>query len=179
LNALRARACKICANKCHSSLQKCIVETRNTDVSAKLNAKYLGQTNACDANQPILKVFCISNTLYWKERHKPASQYLPHLELSGIRDMRRHFIAKVADSQVRLAKAYMQNHIPDVVRDLGFWAEHGAGSLSAERRIAVQKTLSKIEEQLEEVRAPVHDNEKAHLLTRARNSSAVDPDLQA
>jgi hypothetical protein len=77
---------------------------------------------------------------------------LPYLNLSGILDMRQHFVSKVADSQVRLAQAYMQNHIPDVLRDLELWVEDGAGSLSTERRIAVQRTLGEVEEQLDAVR---------------------------
>lgn len=133
------------------SLKKCIIETRNDDVSTKLLVSYRSRTNTYNGTQPILKVFCISNTLYWKERSKPATEYLPYLELSGIREMRLHFVSKVADSQLRLATAYMHNQIPDVVRNVGFWAENGAGSLSEERRIAVQKTLCEIEEQLKEV----------------------------
>ncbi|OAQ67731.2 dynamin family domain-containing protein [Pochonia chlamydosporia 170] len=132
------------------NLQRCIIDTRNDDVSTKLVDKYGNQTSTRNDAQPDLKVFCVSNTLYWKERHKPASQYLPHLKLSGIQVMRQHFTSKVAESQLRLAKAYMQNHIPDVLRDLALWAERGNGTLGTERKVAIQKTLGEIEEQMEQ-----------------------------
>ncbi|KAK2739133.1 hypothetical protein CKAH01_18700 [Colletotrichum kahawae] len=122
-----------------------LVETRNAEVTKKLQAGYRDKIRA-----GIVHVFCVSNTDYWSKAMLPKDEAIPSLQLSGIIALRKHCLSIIADSQLRLATKFVANDIPALIGDAGLWVESGAGSADAEQKSAVRKTLDKIERQLRE-----------------------------
>jgi hypothetical protein len=98
-----------------------------------------------------LRVFCVSNMIYWDNRELSKDNALPILQLSGIIAVRRHCISIVADSQLRAATKYIRDSIPAILSEIALWVESGAGSLSAERKKAVRETLNVVEARLRTV----------------------------
>jgi len=126
-------------------LQKYLILTRNASIIKKLGEMY-GQASP-------VRVFCASNVLYWKYRHvMPKEKAVPFLQLSGIVGIRRHCIAIVSESQLRIATAYLEDRIPDLLSNLQLWVQSGsAGSANAERKEAVRRTLDAMESRLRRV----------------------------
>jgi hypothetical protein len=99
-----------------------------------------------------LHVFCASNKIYWDSRHVvPKDRALPLLRLSGILDIRRHCLSLVSESQLRIARHYIQHDISDVVNNVQLWVQSGAGSANAEQKQAVRQTLDALEARLRRV----------------------------
>lgn len=98
-----------------------------------------------------LRVFCVSNTIYWDNRGLSKDKALPILQLSGVIAVRRHCISIVAESQLRAATKYIRNSIPAILSEIALWVESGAGSLSAERKQALRETLNVVEARLRTV----------------------------
>lgn len=125
-------------------LQRYLVIQRNTLVTAELTARYRSQVP-----DGTLRVFCASNKTYWEHRDQtPVEQALPFLQLSGILDIRRHCMALVSESQLRIALKYMQDEVPNLVSRVELWVQSGAGSADAEQKQAVRATLDQLEAQL-------------------------------
>lgn len=99
-----------------------------------------------------MAVFCVSNRLYWDERHKPRDVALPSLQLSGILALRSHCLKIVADSQLSIAKSFIHNDIPALLGEATLWVESGAGSACAEQKRQIHDTLNIIEARLKRVR---------------------------
>ncbi|EXF77774.1 hypothetical protein CFIO01_03095, partial [Colletotrichum fioriniae PJ7] len=99
-----------------------------------------------------LALFCVSNIIYWDERHQPRDVALPSLQLSGILALRKHCLGIVADSQLSIAKRYIDNDIPAILGEAALWVESGAGSASAEQKRQIRDTLNSIEFRLKRVR---------------------------
>ncbi|KAK3322792.1 hypothetical protein B0H66DRAFT_475296 [Apodospora peruviana] len=95
-----------------------------------------------------LKVFCVSNTMYWKHREKPRDRSLPFLKLSGIIALRKHCAAMVAASQLRIATNYMDNDVRSLISSVELWVHSGGGTETAERKAVVRETLDVIEQRL-------------------------------
>jgi hypothetical protein len=74
-----------------------------------------------------------------------------HLELSGIIALRRHCIAMVAESQLRIATRYMSSDIPALLGEIGLWVASGSGSTTAERKERVRETVDAMEAVLKRV----------------------------
>ncbi|KAJ0313980.1 hypothetical protein Brms1b_007305 [Colletotrichum noveboracense] len=127
-------------------LKTFLVETRNAEVTKKLQASYRDKVRG-----GIVHVFCISNTEYWSKATLPKDEAIPSLQLSGIIALRKHCLSIIADSQLRLATKFVTNDIPALLGEAGLWVESGAGSANAEQKSAVRRTLDKIERQLREV----------------------------
>ncbi|KAK0644136.1 hypothetical protein B0T16DRAFT_438330 [Cercophora newfieldiana] len=123
-------------------LQRYLILTRNALVIKKLSEMY--------GKESLVKVFCASNTLYWNYRSVcPKEKAVPFLELSGIISVRRHCIAIVSDSQLRIATAYLRDRIPDLLSNLQLWVQSGeSGSANAERKQAIRETLNALEQKL-------------------------------
>lgn len=94
-----------------------------------------------------LKVFCVSNTDYWKHRRDA----LDFLQLTGIIPVRKHCISMVAESQLRAATKYIKDSIPALLSDITLWVESGSGSVSAERKKLICETLNALEGRMKRV----------------------------
>src|ERR1700712_1774649 len=122
------------------------METRNRKVTRSLRTLY--QSRVPNNN---LKVFCVSNTRYWKYRSRPLEIASPVLALSGIIDVRRHCISIVAQSQFRAASNFMRVEIPALLRSIEIWVRSGAGDITAERRLAIRECVDAIERDFQAV----------------------------
>uniref|UniRef100_L2G701 DUF7605 domain-containing protein n=1 Tax=Colletotrichum fructicola (strain Nara gc5) TaxID=1213859 RepID=L2G701_COLFN len=128
-----------------TNLKTFLVETRNAEVTKKLQASYRDKVRG-----GIVHVFCISNTEYWSKAMLPKDEAIPSLQLSGIIALRKHCLSIIAESQLRLATKFVTNDIPALLGEAALWVESGAGSANAEQKSAVRRTLDKIERQLRE-----------------------------
>lgn len=104
---------------------------------------YLGGQN--------LRTFCISNTMYSEERHKPAQRALPFLNLSGILELRRYCIGIVAESHLRTTIEYIKDEIPAFLGSVELWIQAGSGDASAERKQQILDTVSVIQYEMDDV----------------------------
>ncbi|KAK2054164.1 hypothetical protein LY76DRAFT_523077, partial [Colletotrichum caudatum] len=124
-------------------LKKYLMENRNAAVSRELRKDYEKKTP--DGR---LLVFCVSNTEYWARRRLSKDEALPSLHLSGIIALRKHCLAIIGDSQLRIARGFVTNDLPALLGDVALWIESGAGSASAEQKRAVREALDKVERRL-------------------------------
>jgi hypothetical protein len=128
-------------------LKTYIITNRNNTVKEQLLKLY---------NHKVLKgklnVFCVSNAHYWEQRNEPKAIALPHLTLSGILSIREHCMAMVSESQLELARKYMQDDIPALLGDIELWVQSGSGSMSAERKQNIRETLDALESRLKRVK---------------------------
>lgn len=129
-------------------LRECAVRTRNSHVTQDLRTEY--QTRA-QARGEMLYVFCVGNEMYRTKRNLDKSVSGKYLSLSGIIDVRRHFIAAVGESQLRASKNFLEHNVPALLRDIELWVQSGAGSASAEQKEVVRRVLGKVERTLEKV----------------------------
>lgn len=106
-----------------------------------------------------LKIFCVSNTMYWDKRKLQAEKALDYLNLSGIIELRRHCIGIVAESHLRGARNYINSDLPAFLGSLELWVQGGARDVSAERRQQFLRTVSAVQQKLKEVRraGPCHE----------------------
>ncbi|WDK22112.1 hypothetical protein CGRA01v4_13402 [Colletotrichum graminicola] len=124
-------------------LKKYLIENRNAIVSSELRKEYT--KNNSDGT---LHVFCVSNTEYWARRRLSKDDALPSLHLSGILALRKHCLAIIGDSQLRIARGFVTNDLPALFGDVALWIESGAGSASAEQKRTVRKALDEVERKL-------------------------------
>jgi hypothetical protein len=125
-----------------------IVKLRNEKVSDCLRKEY--------RNHPIattLKIFCVSNKIYWDNREKPGTAALPYLKLSGILELRRYCIGIVAESHLRATREFIRDEIPAFLGSVELWVEAGSGNASAERKQQILDAVSAIQRELDEVRS--------------------------
>lgn len=97
------------------------------------------------------RIFCVSNTMYWRKRNAPKEKALPFLNLSGIIGLRRHCLAIVSDSQFQIAKGYINNSVPDLISRINLWIRSGAVGQDVEKKRTVRKALDDVEEDLRRV----------------------------
>jgi hypothetical protein len=103
----------------------------------------------------VLNVFCVSNRDYIENRKKARDAALPYLHLSNIIDVRRHCISLVAQSQLRAAERYMNDHIPTMLGSVALWVQSGSEHADAQRKEIIRATLSTVERELRNVRNPL------------------------
>ncbi|KAH7129906.1 hypothetical protein B0J13DRAFT_627047 [Dactylonectria estremocensis] len=120
-----------------------LIRTRNSTIDQKLRDQYREKVSNGD-----LRVFCVSNKNYWENRTEPRDAALPHLQLSGILEVRKYCISIVANSQRRLATRYMRDEIPALFAQVELWVQSGAGTADAERKEVVRRTLDELESRL-------------------------------
>ena len=124
-----------------------MITTRNALVESKLHDLYRNKIQGGD-----LRVFCASNSRYWAKRDlRSGERASPFLELSGIIAIRRHCMALVSDSQLRVATKYLQDDIPSLLSSIELWVQSGSGTADAERKRAVQEALDGFENSLRRV----------------------------
>ncbi|KAK0742907.1 hypothetical protein B0T18DRAFT_489791 [Schizothecium vesticola] len=129
------------------ALQSYLIATRNALITAQLTEQYGPQVLGGN-----ISVFCASNTIYWDNRNKtPAERAMTFLRLSGILDIRRHCIALVSESQLRIAVQYMQDKLPNLISRIELWVQSGAGTADAEQKQAVRAALDQLEASLRQV----------------------------
>jgi hypothetical protein len=119
---------------------------RNKVVTSQLRKEY----DKCIPDRE-LHIFCVSNSEYWDHRDKSAQLALPYLRLSGILDLRRHCIGIVADSQLRVARIYLDNQLCELIGKVGLWVQSGAGTATAERKERVRQAVAEMEAVLKRV----------------------------
>lgn len=118
---------------------------RNRRVNEELTRSYRPNTTGD------LRVFCVSNEDYWQNRNLPVTVALPTLQLSGIVDARKYCIGIVADAQLRAARSFMNDKVPNLLLQVDIWVQAGAMSATAERRQAMTRVLNEVEEGLKSV----------------------------
>lgn len=126
---------------------KYLINTRNASVTTSIEDLY-GPRVPGDG----VKVFCVSNTLYWDHRPMPKDEALPHLQLSGVLQIRKHCLSMVTESQLRIATRYIRDDIPALLGDVDLWVQSGAGTMDAERKRVVRQTLDALEARLTRVK---------------------------
>ncbi|KAI0867597.1 hypothetical protein GGS24DRAFT_485128 [Hypoxylon argillaceum] len=124
-------------------LQKILVTTRNARIKEELINLYSREVSG-----NLLRVFCVSNTMYWTYRETPRITAMPRLILSGILEVRAHFIGLVSESQHKAAVEYMRNDIGVLLGELGLWVQSGKGYLNAEKKAEIRNTLDGLENKL-------------------------------
>ncbi|KAI3549359.1 hypothetical protein CSPX01_02467 [Colletotrichum filicis] len=171
-------------------LKEYLIKTRNTIITRQLRTAYEDKIPGGN-----LAVFCVSNILYWDERHKPRDVALPSLQLSGILALRKHCLGIIADSQLSIAKRYIDNDIPAILGEAALWVESGAGSAGAEQKLHIRDTLNVIESRLkreltrrnsdlslvgtsikDEFRMQVYDNRRNNTWRTAAANAALEWD---
>ncbi|KAI1326118.1 hypothetical protein F5Y16DRAFT_375824 [Xylariaceae sp. FL0255] len=131
-------------------LQEFLISHRNANVQSQLLSSYKQKVPGDS-----LKVFCISNKIYWEKRGEAKDKAMRHLELSGILGLREHCMALVSMSQHAAALKYMKTDIGVLLGELGLWVHSGSGSRDAEQKERIRATLATIEKKLQlELRGP-------------------------
>ncbi|KAF2638819.1 hypothetical protein P280DRAFT_404207 [Massarina eburnea CBS 473.64] len=128
-------------------LHRHIITVRNTHVSKGIQNAYRNHPAASN-----VQTFCVSNKLYWDNRNIPATQARPRLELSGIIGLRRYCIGIVAESHLRVTRAYIIDEIPAFFSSTELWLEANSGTASAESKRQILEVVSAVEAELDEVR---------------------------
>ncbi|KAI1261517.1 hypothetical protein F5Y18DRAFT_440419 [Xylariaceae sp. FL1019] len=141
----RRRKAKQTKNEHKFDLNRYLIEKRNETVESKLLELYKSQVPG-----NLLKVFCVSNSIYWDRRRDPKDKAMRYLKLSGILAIREHCMSMVSESQYSAATKYMQDDIDVLLGELTLWVQSGQGSMSVERKQKICDTLETIEGQLRE-----------------------------
>ncbi len=114
-----------------------MITTRNALVESNLHDLYRDTIQGGG-----LHVFCASNALYWDNRDvRPRDVASLSLELSGIIAIRKHCMALVSESQLRVATTYLRDDIPNLLSNVELWVQTGAGTADAEKKRAVREAL--------------------------------------
>lgn len=128
-------------------LLRLLVGLRNSFVTANVRKQYQEYLN-----RTALSIFCVSNTMYWKHRERPATMSLPDLKLSGIIELRRHCLGIVASSQLAAFKNLIEDEVPAFLGSMKLWVKAGSSSASVQRTRIIEDAVSRIEQVLEKVR---------------------------
>jgi hypothetical protein len=124
-----------------------IVSLRNGKVSLGLREEY--------GNHPVatpLRIFCVSNKIYWDNREKPYDAALPYLSLSGILDLRRHCIGVVAQSRLQATRNFVKDEIPALIGSIGLWVEAGSVRPTVDSKERILDAVSSVQQEIEKVR---------------------------
>jgi hypothetical protein len=124
-----------------------IVSLRNDKVKLGLQEEYRNHPLATS-----LRIFCVSNKVYWNNREKPHDVAMPYLTLSGILDLRRHCIGVVAQSRLRAIRILIKDEIPAFIGSISLWVEAGFGDPSTESKKQILDAVSTMQQELDEVR---------------------------
>ncbi|KXX76645.1 Nuclear GTPase SLIP-GC [Madurella mycetomatis] len=124
-------------------LKRYTITTRNASVTASLEDRYMDRISGGN-----LRVFCVSNSMYWDYRDKPKEKALPFLRLSGILDVRKHCMAIVSESQFRIAVEYIHDDIPELLNNIELWDRSSAGSADGPQKQAMRRALDELEAHL-------------------------------
>ncbi|KAF1955086.1 hypothetical protein CC80DRAFT_493422 [Byssothecium circinans] len=136
-------------------LNRHLITVRNEHVSRRIQDEY--RDHPASAN---IRVFCVSNNMYGDNRNSPISQARPHLDLSGIIDLRRYCVGLVAESHLRTTKAYIVDEIPAFLSSVELWLQAGSGSATAERKQQILEVVAAVHNDLDELTSPVSQLEK-------------------
>ncbi|KAL1870774.1 hypothetical protein Daus18300_005094 [Diaporthe australafricana] len=128
---------------------KFAVMTKNRSVIHGVRREHQGR-----ASGGSLHVFCVSNKLYQDNRDLDISVSERYLRLSGIIELRRHVMSLVGESQLEVSTNFVDHEVPVLLRDIEFWAQHGAGTSSAEQQQAVRRLLDEFESDLRDPHMP-------------------------
>ncbi|KAL4778791.1 hypothetical protein BJX76DRAFT_352331 [Aspergillus varians] len=93
-------------------------------------------------------VFCVSNKLYSDYREEDLDQANAYLELSGIRQIRRHCQSVPADAQLRATELFLQDRVPALLNSLSTWAAAGSDTVTQTRAAVLRGILDEAEQTL-------------------------------
>ncbi|KAH7071874.1 hypothetical protein BKA63DRAFT_492539 [Paraphoma chrysanthemicola] len=135
----------VAAKKTHElELKRFIIRLRNDNVSRRLRREY--RTHPIAAS---LRIFCVSNNVYWDNREKAKDVALPYLRLSGILELRRYCIGLVAQSRHRAIQVFIKDQVPALIGSIDLWVEAGSGNASAESKQRILDTVSAVQRELD------------------------------
>ncbi|KAJ5494558.1 hypothetical protein N7463_010645 [Penicillium fimorum] len=117
-------------NELDFQIKSFLINRRNSLVTQELTTRHAG-----------IRVFCISNTLYSDYRCSVNSQAEAYVDLSGIRELRRHCQLVPAESQMRATSAFLEHQVPALLGSIRQWALSGADSVTAERSAILRRVL--------------------------------------
>jgi GTPase SAR1 family protein len=123
-----------------------LMRLRNGKVSDGLRKEHQSHPYATT-----MRTFCVSNEIYRNNWEKPMTAALPHINLSGIPELRRYCIGIVAESHLRATREFVQEEIPAFLDSVRLWVEAGSGRASSERRKQICDAVSAIQGELDEV----------------------------
>jgi hypothetical protein len=129
-------------------LKRFIVKLRNDKVSRRLREEY--------RNHPVassLRIFCVSNNIYWDNREKPPDVALPYLNFSGILELRRYCIGVVAQSRLDATRKFIKDEIPALLGSIELWVDAGSGSASAESKQRILDAVHAMQLEMDKVRS--------------------------
>ncbi|KAH5431380.1 hypothetical protein HBI38_166430 [Parastagonospora nodorum] len=126
-------------------LLRLLVGLRNPFVTASVRKQYQDYLNGTK-----LSIFCVSNTMYWKHRERPANVSLDDLKLSGILELRRHCLGIVASSQLAAFKSLIEDEVPAFLGSMKLWVKAGSSGTSAQRIQIMTDAVSRVEQALKE-----------------------------
>jgi hypothetical protein len=129
-------------------LQRFIVQLRNNKVTHELRQNYRNYPVAA-----LLRIFCVSNTVYWDHREKAAEVALPFLDFSGIIELRRYCIGIVGQSRLQAIRTFIKDDIPALIGSMELWVEVGSGSASAESKQRILDAVAAIQLNFDQVRS--------------------------
>lgn len=121
---------------------KFLSERRNKQASSQLIAKYAPQVQVGE-----LKVFCVSNTNYFKHRYDEQSRAESRLDLSGIVELRRYCHSIPADAQFDTAVAYIEHDVPAFLGSLKQWAIGAIATADQELIHDIRQLMNNLEGQ--------------------------------
>ncbi|CAI6339181.1 unnamed protein product [Periconia digitata] len=130
-------------------LQRHLITVRNRSVSRGLRKKYAEHPAARN-----LQIFCVSNTMYEEKRHDLVAEVKPHLQLSGIIELRRHCMGISAESYLRQTKEYINHRVSAFVASLELWAQTSLGDMNEERNQQVLQVVSAAQEYTNKLTRP-------------------------
>lgn len=123
-----------------------IIPLRNTEVEQSLRETYSSY-----AEETQLSIFCVSNTMYWKNRQAMEQNAQPSLELSGIPALRRYCIGIVAESHLSETVQYIKDTVPVFIGSMELWLHAGAGATSMRGKEQIMVAVDAIQSQMDEV----------------------------
>ncbi|KGO42065.1 hypothetical protein PEX1_069780 [Penicillium expansum] len=124
-------------NELTFQIKQFLITRRNNLVAQELTRKHTD-----------IRVFCISNTFYSEYRRNGNSQAEAYVDLSGIRELRRYCQLVPAESQLRLASAFLEHQVPALLRSIRQWALSGTDSVTAEKSAILRRVLENTREAL-------------------------------
>ncbi|KAF2496947.1 hypothetical protein BU16DRAFT_616988 [Lophium mytilinum] len=117
-------------------LQEFLVQGRNTRVRESLRGTYADRVFERD-----LRIFCVSNVEYSEYRNEDVTLGTPHVNLSGIPDLRQYCQLIPAAAQFGAVAAFLEHQVPSLLGSIRQWLLQGSDGLTAERADALRAAL--------------------------------------
>ncbi|KAF2801711.1 uncharacterized protein BDZ99DRAFT_528183 [Mytilinidion resinicola] len=124
-------------------LQEFLVQGRNDRVRASLHETYSDRVFERD-----LRIFCVSNVEYSEYRNEDVTLGGPHVNLSGIPELRQYCQLIPAAAQFGAVAAFLEHQVPSLLGSIRQWLLQGTDGLTAERADALRAALDSSRDRL-------------------------------